>query len=181
VIAAIKRNAEADDRLFEKGKTMNKKAALVGVGVGAALMYFLDPDRGKRRRALVRDKVESAGNKASNYAEKMGRDIRNRAYGMVAETKALFRNEEVTDSVLEDRVRAKLGRSPVRIGAIGVAAREGVVTLTGPILADELPKVLAAARLVRGVKEVNNQLSVHHEGGNQPSLQGEPQPLGAVE
>jgi len=61
---------------------MNNKTAIVGaVGLGAALMYFFDPDRGKRRRALVRDKVESAGNKASEYAEKMGRDVRNRAYG----------------------------------------------------------------------------------------------------
>src|SRR5262245_48863856 len=107
---------------------MNKKAALVGVGVGAALMYFFDPDRGKRRRTLVRDKVEAAGNKATDYAEKMGRDIRNRAYGVVAETKALFRHEEVTDDVLADRVRAKLGRYPIHISAIEVSAHEGVVS-----------------------------------------------------
>ncbi len=158
---------------------MSKKAALVGVGVGAALMYFFDPDRGKRRRALVRDKVEAAGNKASDYAEKMGRDIRNRTYGMVAETKALFRHEEVTDDVLSDRVRAKLGRYPVHTGAIEVRAHDGVVTLTGPILADELPTVLRAARFVRGVKRVDNQLAVYTDGGSEPSLQGEPQPLGA--
>jgi osmotically-inducible protein OsmY len=158
---------------------MNKKAALVGAGVGAALMYFFDPDRGKRRRALVRDKVEAAGNKASDYAEKMGRDIRNRAYGMVAETKALFRQEEVTDDVLADRVRAKLGRYPLHIGAIEVSAHDGVITLSGPILADELATVMRATRFVRGVKEINNQLAVHHQGGADQSLQGEPQPLGA--
>ena len=83
---------------------MKKGAALVGgVGLGAALMYFFDPDRGKRRRALVRDKFEAAGNKASCYAGKMGRDIRNRAYGMASETKSLFRHEDVTDEVLVDR------------------------------------------------------------------------------
>ena len=97
---------------------MNKRAALVGVGVGAALMYFLDPDRGKRRRALVRDKVESAGNKATDYVEKMGRDIQNRAYGMVAETKSILKGEGVTDDVLVDRVRAKLGRYDVHMGAV---------------------------------------------------------------
>ena len=158
---------------------MNKRAALVGVGVGAALMYFFDPDRGKKRRALVRDKVESAGNQASDYVEKMGRDIRNRAYGVVAETKAMFKHEEVTDDVLSDRVRARLGRYPVHIGAIEVATHEGVVTLSGPILADELPTVLRATRFVRGVKSVDNQLAAYTESGNEPSLQREPQSLGA--
>jgi osmotically-inducible protein OsmY len=157
---------------------MNKKAALVGVGVGAALMYFFDPDRGRRRRALVRDKVEAAGDKVEMYAGKMSRDIRNRAYGVVAETKALFKHDEVTDDVLADRVRAKLGRYPVHIGAIEVGAHDGVVTLTGPILADELPTVMRAARFVRGVKGVDNQLAVYTEAGSEPSLQGEPQSLG---
>lgn len=157
---------------------MNKKAALVGVGVGAALMYFFDPDRGEHRRTLVRDKVEAAGNKASDYAEKMGRDLRNRAYGMVEETKALFRHEEVTDEVLVERVRAKLGRYSVHLGAIGVEANSGTVTLSGLVLAKELPTVIRATRFVRGVKAVNNQLSLRTESDNEPSLQGEPQPLG---
>ena len=35
----------------------DRKALLTGVGVGVALMYFLDPERGRRRRALVRDRL----------------------------------------------------------------------------------------------------------------------------
>jgi osmotically-inducible protein OsmY len=158
---------------------MNKKAALVGVGVGAALMYFFDPDRGKRRRALVRDKVESAGNKATEYAEKMGRDVRNRAYGVVAETKSILKGEGVTDDVLVDRVRAKLGRYPVQMGAIGVQANDGTVTLSGPISATELPAVLRATKFVRGVKGVDNQLTVQAEPATEPSLQSEAPQLGA--
>ena len=154
---------------------MNKKAALMGVGVGAALMYFLDPDRGKRRRALVRDKVEAAGNKAELYAEKMGRDIRNRAYGMVEETKALFKQEDVTDDVLVDRVRAKLGRYAIDMGAVDVRANDGTVTLTGTVPAAELATVLRATKYVRGVKAVDNQLTVQSETANEPSSPGEPQ------
>ncbi len=55
---------------------MNKAFVLLGgIGVGAGLMYVFDPDRGGRRRALMRDKVESAANQATDYAERMSRDI----------------------------------------------------------------------------------------------------------
>ena len=148
-----------------------------GVGLGAALMYIFDPDRGKRRRALIRDKVEAAGNKITEKAEKMRRDIGNRAYGVVAETKSIFRHDEVSDDVLVDRVRSRLGRIPVHIGAFDISAHEGTVTFKGEILADELPKVLGATRFVRGVKAVDNQFQVHQAAENVPDLQGLPQPL----
>jgi osmotically-inducible protein OsmY len=159
---------------------MNKKAALVGgLGLGAALMYLFDPDRGRRRRALIRDKAEGAANKAGDYAGKMSRDLRNRAYGVVAETKSIFRQEEVTDNVLVDRVRAKLGHYSVHVGAIDVTAQNGTVTLRGPVLANEVPEVLLAVGSVRGVKDVDNQLEVHAEREGVPSLQGTPAPLGS--
>ena len=159
---------------------MNKGVALVGgVGLGAALMYIFDPDRGKRRRTLIRDKVEAAGNKISDKAEKTGRDLKNRAYGVVAETKSIFQHDEVTDDVMVDRVRSRLGRIPVHVGAFDITARDGVVTLRGQILADELPKVLRAARFVRGVKGIDSQFDVHERAGNVPALRGQPQPLGA--
>ncbi len=40
---------------------MNKGLRLMSVaGLGAGLMYLFDPDRGKRRRALVRNKITHA-------------------------------------------------------------------------------------------------------------------------
>jgi osmotically-inducible protein OsmY len=152
---------------------MNKGVALVGgVGLGAALMYVFDPDRGKKRRALIRDKVEAAGNKVSDTAGKMRRDLSNRAYGMIAETKSILRRDEVSDEVLVDRVRSRLGRIPVHIGAFDISARDGVVTLRGQILADELPRVLRAARFVRGVKDIDNQFEVREHADAVPALQG---------
>jgi osmotically-inducible protein OsmY len=147
---------------------MNNKAAIIGgVGLGAALMYFFDPDRGARRRALVRDKCESAANKTGTYAQKLSHDLRNRASGVVAEAKSLFRKEDVSDDVLVNRVRAKLGHYSDQTSAIEVSAQNGVVTLRGPILAPEVPHVLSAARLVRGVTDVDNQLEVQPEVGDQ--------------
>jgi osmotically-inducible protein OsmY len=159
---------------------MNNGVALVGgLGLGAALMYIFDPDRGKRRRALIHDTVEAAGNKLSDTADKMQRDLRNRAYGVVAETKSIFRHDEVTDDILVDRVRSRLGRIPVHIGSFNISANDGVVTLRGKILADELPRVLRAARFVRGVKEIDNQFEVHERAASVPALQVQPRPLGA--
>jgi len=158
---------------------MNKGVALVGgLGLGAALMYIFDPDRGKRRRALIRDKFEAASNKTNDLAGKMSRDLRNRAYGLAAETKSLFRHEIASDDVLVDRVRARMGRLRIHDGAISVTANDGIVTLSGPIMSEELPRLLRCVRLVRGVKDIDNQLEVHAQAGDTPSLPGQPQPLG---
>lgn len=159
---------------------MNKGVALLGgIGLGVALMYVLDPDRGKRRRAMIRDKVESTGSKLVTKAEKMRRDIGNRAYGFIAETRSIFRHEEVADDVLVNRVRSKLGRIPAHIEAFEVSAQDGTVTLSGEILANEVARVLRATRLVRGVKAVENRFHEHESAGNFPSLQTQPQPTGA--
>ena len=159
---------------------MNKGVALVGgLGLGAALMYVFDPDRGKGRRARIRDKVDSTAHKIGDAAEKMGRDISNRAQGMVAQSKSLFSNQGITDDVLVQRVRSRFGRLPVEIAGFDVLAHDGIVTLRGQIAEDEVPKVLRAARFVRGVKAVDNHLTVSPRQEGTPPISNQPQPLGA--
>jgi hypothetical protein len=71
---------------------MKRNATLAaGMAVGAGIMYLLDPDRGTRRRALVRDKVVRTGRKMSEAADKRIRDLNNRARGAVAERWARLR------------------------------------------------------------------------------------------
>ena len=159
---------------------MNKGIALIGgVGLGAALMYMFDPDRGKRRRTLVQDKVTAAGHKAEDLAGKMTRDVRNRIYGTAAEIKSLFSHEEVSDDVLVARVHSKLGRLRVHDGALNVTANNGIITLRGPVLTDELPGMLRSVRFVRGVRGIDNRLEVHAEPGSISGLQGTAQPASA--
>jgi hypothetical protein len=59
-----------------------------GVGVGALVMYLLDPEQGRRRRALARDQVTSFVNKTERKIEAKARHYTNRARGVVAETKS---------------------------------------------------------------------------------------------
>jgi uncharacterized membrane protein len=145
---------------------------LGGAAFGAALMYFLDPNIGRRRRALVRDKVVHAGKVINEAGKVTARDAAQRAYGVIAGTKRLFQRGDVTDEVLVGRVRAALGRVVSHPHAIEVSAHSGHVAVSGPILAEETRALLACIRKVPGVRAVSDQLSVYQEPGNVSALQG---------
>src|SRR5688500_17292510 len=123
---------------------MNKELRIIsGIGLGAALMYMLDPDRGRRRRALVRDKLASAANKTPDAIGVTARDLSNRVRGLAAQAGSMFASGEVSDGVLVARVRSKMGRSVSHPSSIEVAASQGRITLSGPILAGEIDDLLS--------------------------------------
>lgn len=146
---------------------------LAGIGIGAALMYFLDPARGARRRHLVGDKALRAGRVAQREAADLADDARNRARGLVSETRGRLQDETLTDDQLVARVRAELGHHVEHARAIEVVADadSGTVTLRGPVLAQELPKIVATVGAVRGVSRVENQLDVQAAAGDAPRHQ----------
>lgn len=151
---------------------MNRALGLLSAaGIGAATMYLFDPDRGKRRRALVRNKAEHVTRIATTAAGKTRRDVRNHLLGAFAEFESLCRSEEVSDDILEARVRSKLGRVVSHPHAIEVKAVEGVVILSGPILADEVLPLLDTVVAIYGVKNIDNRLEIH-ERADVPALQG---------
>ncbi len=57
-------------------------------------------------------------------------------------------------------------------GAISVFAREGVVTLRGPVLKAELRAILTAVHGLVEVREVRDELEVHESSTGVPGLQG---------
>jgi uncharacterized membrane protein len=145
---------------------------LTGLGLGAGLMYFYDPRRGRRRRALARDQFNGVVNRADDAIDVAIRDLRNRTRGILAELMARVSNEGAPGWVLEERVRAELGRQVRHSSAIQVTADGDRIVLAGPILARELDRALRRAGAVRGVRRVENQLEVHPDPGNIPGLQG---------
>jgi uncharacterized membrane protein len=151
----------------------NSTAALLGgLGLGAALMYFLDPSRGRRRRALVRDQMAHAVRKGEHGVEATIHDLSNRAQGLAAETRSRFSDDDPSDDVLVARVRSELGRVCSHPRAIIATASAGTVTLSGPVLEREVDNILSATRGVRGVQHVENRLEVHESPAYVPSLQG---------
>jgi uncharacterized membrane protein len=152
-------------------------AAAAGLGVGA--MYLADPDRGARRRALVHDKILHVLHRAAEVFGKAARDFDARAHGVVAESKSVIRDGEVQDDVLVARVRSKMGRVVQHPHAVHVEAHAGRVTLSGPILAEDVGPLLARAAAVPGVHEVENRLDVHESPEGVSSLQGRSRRPGA--
>ncbi len=154
---------------------MNSRTlTLLSAGIGAAAMYYFDPARGRQRRALVRDRLVHTQHKAVHELGVVGRDLRNRAVGATATVRSVLRAEPADDHVLTDRVRAAIGREVAHPSSIEVDAHDGIVTLSGPILADEAPRLLQCVRDVRGVRDVEDRLELHTEPGRVPGLQGEP-------
>jgi hypothetical protein len=141
---------------------------------GAVLTYFLDPDRGRRRRALVRDRLVRAARLTGDTVDTTSRDVRNRARGVVAEIKDWVGGRPIDDRRLAERVRARIGAVIGHPGAIDVVVDGGRVILIGPVLGEEVDRLLRRVAAVRGVEAVDSRLDVHAEPGNVPGLQGRP-------
>jgi hypothetical protein len=149
---------------------------LTTAAAGAGLMYLLDPAGGRRRRARVRDQLVRAAHRTGDAVDATSRDVSHRARGVVAELRSRLVNVEVSDGVLHERVRARIGSVVGHAGAIEAGVVDGRVSLRGPVLADDVDRLVRRVRSVPGVREVINQLDVHDEPGGVPGLQGHPRP-----
>jgi gas vesicle protein len=71
---------------------------LLGFAVGASLMYLLDPQTGRRRRADVTQKMRRFGNVSEDAIEGKARHARNRAQGLVANMTSWFRRDSTKEA-----------------------------------------------------------------------------------
>jgi len=147
------------------------KTIMAALGAGAAVMYFADPNRGRRRRALLRDKVARTIYESREIVDKTTRDIENRARGFAAGVRSIVKGRPTGDDVLVARVRAKIGRVCSHPHAIQVTAHGSRIRLEGHVLEREAHHVATAASSVAGVTGVENHLQVHPTA-DAPALQG---------
>jgi uncharacterized membrane protein len=149
-------------------------ASAIGAGLGAGLMYALDPARGKVRRARARDRVARALRRGTGAADTALRDLSNEARGVVASARARVEHRDegaVPDAVVEARVRSKIGRWVTRPHAVEVRARDGIVMLGGDVLAHEVDDLVDAVSRVPGVRGCERRFYIH-EKADIPSLLG---------
>ncbi len=132
-------------------------------GLGAGMMYVLDPRLGRRRRALVRDKAQAYWRHMGKFISQTARDARQRIYGLITETQTQLRGADVPEgAVLVARVRTQIGHVISPAGTVDVTAHQGRVTLSGSIPAHEVEKLLSAVASVAGVTAVVNRLEANH-------------------
>ncbi|MGQ0546898.1 MAG: SRPBCC family protein [Betaproteobacteria bacterium] len=151
---------------------MRAPSAFTIAAMAAAATYLFDPDMGRRRRALLRDKVTGRLSHADEAGSVFAVDLRNRTQGLLARLRGRFALREVANEVLAERVRARLGRFLSHPGAVEVSASGGVVTLQGPVLEHEVDRALRAVSAVPGVRQVTDALERHKQAGDVSSLQG---------
>jgi len=145
---------------------------LTSLALGVTLMYYLDPQAGARRRALLRDQLAHGARLLRQGRRITARDFVNRAQGLWAEATRWLRGAPGSDAELVERVRARLGRVVSHPHALRVAVTDGRVELTGPILASEVDALLECVRHVAGVREVHDRLTAYQSGEHISALQG---------
>jgi uncharacterized membrane protein len=130
-------------------------ALLGGMVVGAAAMYFLDPNLGRRRRALAGAQVAEA----VLAADAAVRRLVNTAAPQVDEDPLkLFLEGRVPDARLADRVRSTLRGVSSYPRAIRVTVLEGVVTLEGFVLDRDVTDVVLGVRRVPGIVRLDSRM-----------------------
>lgn len=137
-------------------RTLTRIAA--AFAAGAALMYYFDPQGGRRRRALVRDRGVAVGHDAQRLVRNKTRRAADRTRGALARARAALSHEQVDDDQLRERIRARLGHIIDHPGQINVDVQHGFVTLRGQASPDEIDEIDAAVPAMRGVAGVDNRV-----------------------
>lgn len=145
---------------------------LIGAALGGAAMFFLDPEKGRRRRALVRDQAIKASSSVRSFVDNGKRDLVHRGSVATGRLRALITKRAASDPVLVDRVRSKMGHYVAHPSAIEVTASGGEVTLSGAIPAHEHDGLIDGVSRVAGVTAVFDGLTVYERAEGISELSG---------
>lgn len=172
-MATLNRRGLSRIRPFNSSRSNTAPLVLSGLLLGAAGVYLMERSGGRRRRALVRDKLIHSASSIGDSLSAAGRSLGDRLYGVVSESRAALLGEQPEDQRLIERVRASMGRVLSHPHAVSVGSHNGVITLSGPILSREVRRLVRRVRGVRGVRDVISNLEAHERPGDIPALQGE--------
>ena len=141
------------------------------LGLGALLAYFFDPENGRRRRALVRERISARFQSGSERVEEAAQSVSSEA--QATKEKVAHRPEtekpQLDDVTLALKVETEIFRDDdVPKGQVNVNAENGKIVLRGEVEKPAMIKDLEKrAKKVQGVAEVENLL--HTPGSAAPA------------
>lgn len=138
---------------------MSRTALLLAAGAGAAAMHFLDPDRGRGRRAQARDQLSARLRRMRREAETDRRYAQGVAEGLRHQGPT---HRPADDQVLVDRVKSQLGPS-LPLDRINMDALDGVIELRGEV--DDRARIDGLVSAVAGVPGVHGVTNLLHTPG----------------
>lgn len=147
---------------------------LTGLAMGAGAMYFFDSAQGRRRRKLLADQFNHLACQCAHDFDAAFRDFTNRTRGVAAQAQGLMRADDAPDETIIQRVRSTMGHYVSTPGAIEVGCNLGHVVLRGPVLKSELPALMAAVSMVRGVRTVSDELTAVDEFASDSPITASP-------
>jgi osmotically-inducible protein OsmY len=132
----------------------------LGALFGVALAYLFDPQNGRRRRAMLRDRSAAFARRRAREAARTARGVAAEAQGVSQKVQHLQEPKDYGDATLAQKVQSEIFRDvDVPKGQIDVNAEDGIVVLRGEVERPELMEDLVErTRKVRGVRDVQNLL-----------------------
>jgi osmotically-inducible protein OsmY len=147
----------------KSAKTRRSLAYPSGIVMGVALMYFLDPSQGRRRRHMSRDRALKLVRRTRREAAHKARYAEGVAEGRLHEvTGDGMSRPQPDDITLARKVESEIFRdADAPKGSVNVNAEHGIVYLRGQAGSREwMERLITATEGVEGVKDVKNMLHV---------------------
>lgn len=140
---------------------LKKTAAVTGaITAGAGAAYYLDPARGKSRRARTRDRIAGGFRRIGRRGGRLKRRVESDVEGFAERVRHAEETPPPNDATLAHKVESEiLGRPDVPKGSVNVDAAQGVVALRGTVKDPDLIGDLAKrVEKIPGVRGVENYL-----------------------
>ncbi len=134
------------------------RTVVVGT-ISVGLAYFLDPDRGRSRRARVKDQAAAAGRRARREMSRRGRYLAGRARGIALRARGAGRPSPEDDLQVTEVIRQRLAGLSFSTADVSVEVVEGVAQLRGQVATEQEQKIVEdEVSRAAGVREMHSYL-----------------------
>src|SRR4051794_28268954 len=148
---------------------------LLGAAAGAAAAHFLDPESGRRRRAMLTDRAQSKARSGASTVQTTATHAVNKVQGAATSAAPTGRSEADDDVSLARKVETQVFRdADAPKGDVSVDVQAGVVYLRGTADDAWSARLAEEAAKVDGIEGVKNLL--HRPGTPAPAAE----PRGAI-